>query len=694
MHISINTLRELIDLPQVSFREIADKLTLAGLEIESIKKLKDDDILELKITPNRPDVLSHIGISRELSAIYQSDLKSKEPLIVESGTSICNTIKVCILDANACSRYAFRIIENVTVSDSPNWLKRTLLNLNIKPVNNIIDAINWTVLKYGHPLNVFDVDRLFKPSNDDINLKIRFAKDGESLITQERKLLHLTNQDLIIEDGKEILSLAGIVNGISNQISTCTRNIFLESAWFDPVIIRKSAKRFQITTDSSYRFERGMDPNAVCLALNRASDLIQKLTNGQIVKSIIDIYSKPVKPREVNLRLGRLAKLSNLPKKELTSEKIKKILSYLGIEALNSKINTKILKFKIPTYRIDIIDEIDLIEEVIRLIGFEKIPVKIGFNGPNNALNQKNKILNNLEKELRKFFINHGFFEVINYSFTSKKDSIVEIKNPLGEEFSGLRTNLFSGLVGNLEYNLKQKNNCFHLFEIGTVFSNKNKNGLFADPKRLVPENMSADAFIAEELHLSGLTQKTSFYDAKGILESLFNLLKINVDFVADKMNNWWMHPGQSSNLYIHDTDIQIGEFGQIHPHLLTDNKISLFEINLNTIQNFFTNKIKFKLFSKFPAIRRDLSLVIDGNILSKNILEFIQKFEPIISILEKVEIIDVYQGNKIEIGKKSITISGTFRSQNETLKENDVNKLIDQLIVALETEFKIELRS
>lgn len=688
MYISIDTIYNLVNIPRVSAKEIANKLTLVGLEIESIKNLENDTILELKITPNRPDALSHAGVSRELSAIYQTGTRFKVPLVTESETSIHEICNIDILEPGACPRYAGRIIKDVNITDSPSWLKKKLLDLNIKPFNNIIDAINWTMVEYGHPLNVFDFNKICGSQNKNLNLKIRFAKDEEFILTQENKIFYLKRQDLVLTNEEKILSIAGITNGTSGQIDKFSKNLFLESAYFDPITIRKTAKRLQIITESSYRFERGMDPNAVCLALDRASNLILELAGGKICKDTIDIYRNPIKLKEIDLRLDRLAKLTNLPKKEIELGKIKSRFSYLGIETIST--NDNVLKLKVPSFRVDIFDEIDLIEEVVRLIGFEKIPLATGFDGFNN-FSQINKIFNNLEKTLRNFFINHGFFEVINYSFTAENESLIRIKNPLGEEFSGLRTNLFSGLIRNFEYNLSQKNNCSNLFEIGTVFSKMNPNGLNVNIHKLSPKNLGADAYFLEEIYLSGLTQKTEFYDIKGILESLFCLLKLKVDFLPSKTETQWIHPTQSADLLIKNS--VIGKFGQIHPSLSDSKKISLFEINMQAIEHFLIKKIQYKPFSKFPTIRRDLSLIINDEIPGSNVLDIIKKFKPIVALLEKIEIVDVYQGGNILPEKKSITISIILRNKIRTLKEEEVDQLINQLIILLERKYGIYIR-
>lgn len=678
MHISIQTLRTLVDLPDLSPQEIADKLTLGGLEVESLQPFEEDTILELKVTPNRPDALSHMGIARELAALCKTRTNFIVPSIKELGASIHDLVQVSILSKEACPRYACRIIEGVQIAESPDWLQKKLKSFNSKPINNVVDITNWVLFERGQPLHAFDLDRLAKPRSR-VSIKIRPAEPGEKLITLDGKERILDSLDLVIADEEKAIALAGVMGAQNTEVSNKTQNILLESAYFSPQGIRKTAKKFGLKTDASYRFERGTDPNGVVSALDRAASLIQEIAGGRIRRDIADIYLKPIEPLEISLRPLRLSQFSALP--ELEPAELRMRFLALGIETAGRGAHDA-LKFRIPTYRPDITEEVDLIEEAMRLTGFDQVPERILLRQTPHA-KSLDISLDKLERKIKTFLSQAGFYEAINYAFGSpqefskfKSTDFICLENPLGEEYSVLRQSLLPGLLNNIRHNLRQQVQKPCLYEVGTVFLEKNKNGTQANPESLSLDNLAADAYAHEKLLLAGISYQADFFVLKGVLEGLFDLLKLKVTFASGTPE--FLHPGQSAGIWLEN--IRIGSMGFLHPDFKQDAQNCVFEIDLGLLAPHCFKNIQAKPLPKFPGIQRDLALVVNEAVLAGDILKAIHNFKPLAPILENARIFDVYQGKGIEPGKKSIAVSIHMRHTKHTLTEEEANTPIESL--------------
>ncbi len=693
MHISIQTLRSLVDLPDLSPQELADKLTLGGLEVEAIQAFEDDTILELKITPNRPDALSHMGIARELAAICHTRTTFLAPSIKELGGSIHDLVQISVVSKEACPRYACRVVEGVQIAPSPDWLHKKLLSLGLKPINNIVDVTNWVLFERGQPLHAFDLDTLAKPKGR-IALKIRSASAGEKLLTLDGKERSLLETDLVIADEDKAIALAGVMGGKITEVSNSTQNILLESAYFEPRGIRKTAKRLGLSTDASYRFERGTDPNGVIAALDRAASLIQEIAGGRIRRDAADVYPKVIEPLEISLRPHRLAQFSGLP--EVEPAELRTRFLALGIET-SGRAAHDALKFRVPTFRPDITDEIDLIEEAMRLIGFDQVPARIGFR---KSLDGKSLdvSLDKLERHMKTFLSQAGFFEAINYSFGSptelelfKATDLLTLQNPLGEEYSAMRQSLFPGLLNNLRHNLRQQVQKLSLFEAGVVFWGKNPAGQKPEMANLTAHNMAADAYAQEKLFLAGVSYPGDFFALKGILESLFDSLKVSVDFKPLSLQLSFLHPSQSANIWLQDAPL--GFLGFLHPDFKEEASACVFALDLDLLKSHCFKPIQVKPLPKFPGIQRDLALVVDEKVLAGDILGVIRNFKTLKPILEDAKIFDVYQGKGIEPGKKSIAVSIYLRDLEKTLTEEQVNLPVESLKQELNTKLGAVLR-
>lgn len=674
MHISIHTLRTMVDTLDLSPLEIGDKLTQGGLEVESVKKFEDDTILELKVTPNRPDALSHMGIARELAALLKTKTTFLPPSIKELGAPMHDLVQLNLIAKDACPRYACRVIEGVQVAPSPEWLQKKLLSLDLKPINNIVDATNWILFERGQPLHAFDLDTLAKPKSR-VALRIRMAEEGEKLVTLDGKERLLKSTDLVIADDEKAIALAGVMGGKNTEVSNNTQNILLESAYFDHKTIRKTAKRFGLSTDASYRFERGTDPNGVMLALDRAAMLIQEIAGGRIRRDALDVYPMPVGPLEISLRPARLSQISSLP--ELDPAELRTRFLSLGIETAGRGVHDA-LKFRVPTFRPDITEEIDLIEEAMRLIGFDQIPER----------NKKtlDLSLDKLERHIKIFLSQAGFHEAINYSFIPPGGFLtaepIILQNPLGEEYSAMRQSLFPGLLNNVRHNLRQQAQKISLFETGVVFWGKNPDGQKPDTSRLSVHNMGADAYANEKLFAAGIMVPGDFFVLKGILESLFESLKVQVRLERlspeASAKGDFLHPGQSA--YIYAGDICLGFLGFLHPDFKQESAYCVFALDLGLLQPLCFKTVQFKVLPKFPGIQRDLALILDETVPAGDILELINSFKALKPILEESKIFDVYQGKGIEPGKKSIAVSIYMRKADRTLTEEEVTAPIESL--------------
>lgn len=695
MHVSIQTLQKLVDIRNYSAEQIAEMLTMVGLEIESQKSFEDDTILEVSVTPNRSDALSHYGIARELAAILQTRAKFSTPTVKELGGSSHDVAQVKIEAKKACPRYACRVIEGVEIKDSPEWLQKKLTSLGLKPINNVVDVTNWVLFERGQPLHAFDLNKLAKP-NGRVLIQVRHALEDEVLTTLDGEKRKLLPSDLVIADAEKALALAGVMGGQNSEVDTSTKNILLESAYFASTGIRKTAKRLQMSTDSSYRFERGTDPNGVILALDRAAGLIQEIAGGKIRRGPVDVYPHIIEPIEVSLRPARLAMLSALPKSEIEPVKLRALFLGLGIETAG-RAGHEALKFRIPTYRPDITEEIDLIEEAIRMIGFKHVPAELTSHQSAKE-NIIDLTLEKLEKEIKSFLSHLGFHESINYVFGSLSEyqkfgfeDPIRLQNPLGEEFSALRQSLIPGLLSNIRLNQRHGAKKLALFETGVLFDSKNEQGSKPNSKSISMTNMAPDAYANETLSLAGVMQDEDFYKLKGVLESLFERLRPSVCFKVPTNLPSYYHPGQSAELLLNDESV--GFIGYLHPSFKEHAKDCIFELNLDKIKPYCLKTVTMQPLPKFPGIERDLALIVDEDILGGDILEVVHAFEPIQKILEDVSIFDVYQGKGIDKGKKSIAISISLRDKDRTLKENEVQPIVDELTEKLCKELDATIR-
>ena len=644
----------------------------------------DDVIFEVGITPNRPDCLSVIGVAREVAALTGSTVKHPDSSINESGDDINSMATVELLDSDKCPRYSCRVIKNIKIGPSPDWLKRRLEASDIRAINNVVDITNYVLLEFGQPLHAFDYDLL-----EDSKIVVRAAQDGEIIKTLDDVERKLTTDDLLICDGKKPVALAGVMGGANTEVSEKTQNVLLESAYFDPVTVRRTSKATGLRSESSYRFERGVDPNAVVKALDRAAELIRDLGDAEVASGRIDQYPEPIEPNEVKLSLTRANKFlgTNINSQELT-----RIANGLEFEELSS--NGDEYTYRIPTFRVDIEREIDLIEEAARMHGYDNIPTTL----PRVAMSsEKLNINKSVQDRLKEVLISSSFYEVINYSFEDhellslvNKSDALKILNPLTTESSVMRTSMTPGLLKNAILNLNHQEQDLRLFEIGRVYLPIEDNEL--------PKEIRKLAALATGRRMPEFWGKEEFdfFDFKSILERGFNTLisKEDVEFL-DAQEIGFLHPGKSARIVANDKEL--GYIGELHPDLSDkleiDKNVYVLEIDLDVISSISVQKTKnFSPLPKFPSVRRDIALIVDESVHAAGILDEIDKIGS--NLIENASIFDVYTGEHVAEGKKSVAVSLQLRASDKTLTEEEVNKVQEKTLKKLGLALGAELRT
>ena len=645
----------------------------------------DDVIFELEITPNRPDCLSMIGVAREIRAETGNTLKLPQVDFNESETDTQETTSVTIKAPDLCPRYAARVIQGLKIEASPEWLQRRLESVGIGVINNIVDITNFVLMEYGQPLHAFDYHKLTEN-----RIVVRRARVGENLTTLDEVERELTPDMLVIADAEKPVALAGIMGGYDSEITDATCDVLLESAYFNPSSVRATAKALGISTEASYRFERGADPGAVLEALDRATQLIAELAGGTICKGIVDVYpgQQPLtriqlRPERVNFILGTA----------LEATEMTQILSHLGFEVKAS--GAENYEITVPTFRSDITREIDLIEEIARVHGYDNIPTTLPKGDiPVPAPNPSTEV----HKRIKQFLLAAGMMEAVNYSFCDPNcfDKIrfaadsplretLQLKNPLSPEMSVLRTTLLPRLFENAQHNRNHQIDTIAFFEIGNVFIG---NGEQKEPERVA--GILAGQ-IGEGVY-SNPYRSPDFYDIKGLVEGILEVCGI-VDYTLQKTDTPTFHPGRNAEILLGDK--QIGTFGEAHPEVLENYdlpyKAYLFEFDMEVLVDAAIFAKRFEPIPIYPTVERDLAIVVDKAVLSDMPTELIYATGG--ELVKSVRLFDVYEGEQVPEDKKSLAYAITYHSATETLTDKAVNALHDKVVKHLNQELGAELR-
>ncbi|SUO89507.1 phenylalanine--tRNA ligase subunit beta [Streptococcus uberis] len=643
----------------------------------------DDEIIELSITPNRADALSMRGVAHEVAAIYGKELKFPVKTPQESSKATSDLISVAI-ESDKVLTYASRVVENVTVQASPQWLQNRLMNAGIRPINNVVDVTNYVLLYFGQPMHAFDFNKF--ESGD---ILARQARNGEKIVTLDGEERDLIDQDIVITVNDKPVALAGVMGGKATEIDSHSKTVVLEAAVFDGKAIRKTSGRLNLRSESSSRFEKGVNYDTVIEALDFAAAMLEELAGGQVLAGYLQAGQVPTKPVQVlttldyvNVRLGT----------NLAYSDIENVFAKLGFGLSG---DAQAFTVSVPRRRWDISIQADLVEEIARIYGYDKLPTTLPEAGGTAGELIASQLL---RRRVRAIAEGAGLTEIISYALTTPEKAqafaiesshLTELMWPMTIERSALRQNIVSGMLDTIAYNVARKQKNLAICEIGKVFEQN------ANPKVDLPNERDTFAFA-----LTGLvaekdfqTQATAvdFYYAKGILESLFSKLNLKVTFVAEK-DMASMHPGRTARILLGEETI--GFLGQVHPQVANDYDIPetyVAELNLQAIEANMASTQIFTEISKQPAVSRDIALLVDDQLSHQDIVTIIEGLG--LKYLESIKLFDVYAGANIEPGKKSMAYSLTFQNPQESLRDEEVAKYMNKISEALLEKANAQVR-
>ena len=648
--------------------------------------VEEDYILDVDITPNRADALSHFGVARDLSAYYKfngREITAKFPSINELDKKANLPFQINIEDREACSRYVGVSIKGVSVGNSPDWLQKRLNSIGLTPINNIVDVTNFVLHELGQPLHAFD----YAISGQEVNVKSNLG--GEKFITLDGEERELKNGQLIICNQKEPLCIAGVFGGEKSGVTESTTDVFLESAYFNPVSVRTTSKDHGLKTDASFRFERGVDPLMTLKALKRAANLILEVAGGQVASDVSDIIVREVNPFEVDFSFSRCNLLLGdvLPK-----DKIKNILTSLEIEIVSESDDQ--LKLLVPPYRVDVQRECDVIEDILRVYGFNEISIPTSLKS--SIIVSDGVPQQKIVKEISNLLANNGFNEILNNSLTKKehyesleedpKYSNIELLNPLSQDLNILRRNLLFGGLESIVRNQNMKNPNLKFFEFGKSYW-KDEEGKYNENKHLALFMTG----LKNESSWNNDAEVVSYYTVKGVLNLLLDRLGLK-KLKTKALQNEFLIEGVG--IYFKKT--LVAEYGKVKKSFLKSSGVKQdvyyadiqWEQVLKLVQ--FV-KIKFSTLTKFHPVKRDLSLLLDEAVKYSD-LEIIA-FESERKLLKEVELFDIYQGNKLPEGKKSYALSFILQSDESTLADKQIEKIMQKLLKAFQDKLGAELR-
>ncbi|HJX11117.1 MAG TPA: phenylalanine--tRNA ligase subunit beta [Candidatus Binatia bacterium] len=693
MKFTFNWLKEFVTF-KAPPEKLAELLTMAGLEVESLTPLREpetnqsDWLFEVAVTPNRGDCLGLAGLAREVSVLTGGQTKTAPVGLHGKEPDIAKRISIQIETPRLCPRYSARIVDGVSVAPSPAWVRVRLESCGIRSINNIVDITNYVMLETGQPLHAFDLDRL--PAR---RIVVRTAGGQRKFTALDGVERELEAEDLLICDGEVPVALAGVMGGVDSEVTAETRSVLLESANFEPTAIRRTAKRLALHSEASHRFERGVDPEGTVAALNRAVYLIGKLAGGTPVAGVADRY--PRKPRASTLRL-RLERVEKLLGVRVEAGQAEKLLKSLGLNARREAKQKRITVVS-SARRPDLSRETDLIEEIARLHGYEKIPTTLP---PLRSGGKKDYRLA-WERRMRSFLAGEGFVEVINLPFTTETlnhsfvglwedaPTPVAVMNPLAKENAEMRLSLLPGLIENLRLNLAQKAETFYAYQLGKSFR------AGSDDESEERQCLAGVIFGARpRVGLRhGDTATPGFLDCKGLVEGILDLLHVQAPVTWSLETIGILHPGRAAALHL--AGRKLGRLGQMHPDVCDEFGLPpfvAFELDFDGLLEYAPRQIAARSLPRFPSVERDFAVVVDRDFPSRQIVDWIKNRGE--TLIEDVSVFDQYMGPPIPEAKKSLAYKVSYRAEDRTLTDSEVNSLHQTLVEQIGQLFGAQLRS
>ncbi|MCD7962823.1 MAG: phenylalanine--tRNA ligase subunit beta [Rikenellaceae bacterium] len=666
-----------------------------GTPAKEIFKIEDDYVFEIGLTPNRIDAASHFGVARDLSAYLAANGRDTVPKLpsVENfrNDNISNIIDIKVEDTEACPRYMGITISNVKIAPSPEWLQNSLLAIGINPKNNVVDITNYILHSVGQPMHAFDADKIAGRQ-----IIVRTCPEGTSFTTLDGVERKLTSRDLMICDAEKPMCIGGVLGGLDSGVTEETKNIFLECAYFNPVSIRKTARYHGINTDSSFRYERGTNPEGTVFAIKYAAQLIKELANGQISSELIDVYPEKIYPKKITVNYNRI---NSLIGKNIPTDTINTILLALDFKII--EISGDDLAIEIPLYRVDVYREADVIEEILRIYGYNnvEIPVKVNSTLTYAEHPDKDKVINTISD----FLSANGFNEIMSNSLTKASyydgndvyplENCVKILNPLSNDLSVMRQTLLYNALEAAQLNVNRKSSDLKLYEVGNCYFNKNsgEKGLKNYSERkyisiLISGNENQISWNSKQL-------KSDFFTLKSLAEKLLKRLGLYLEnFDSEYVNS-----------SIYKEGLKVGQRGK---HLLTygilcgklndsfdiKNEVYFLDLDFDNLISFIkNNKIRVKELPKYPEVKRDLALLIDKSVTFAQLRNIALQTER--KLLRSVSLFDVYEGDKLPEGKKSYALSFVLQDSEKTMTDNDIDKIVNKLIHQFEKQTGAEIR-
>lgn len=653
--------------------------TPIGMDIRDAVML-NDTVYEFELTPNRADCFSMIGLSREFAVLTNAQNTEPTVKVNENGTDVNDMVKIGIDDAELCSRFLARVIGNVKVGPSPLWLQNRLRNGGIRPINNVVDVTNYVMLEYGQPMHAYDYDKVAGHQ-----LTARAAKAGEALKTLDGTDRELTTDMLVIADANGPVGVAGVMGGLDSEVTEATTTIILESAVFKGSSIRRTARALGMRSEASGRFERGVNAEYSPVALDRAAQLLQELMEDiTVAKGVVDVYPAPAEARTVSFTV---AAVNSYLGTDISAERMQEILTTLSFTWTQ---DGDVITVGVPSWRGDVTVMPDIAEEVARIYGYDFIPNTTPWANLNSGTMSDKKLLT---KAIRQTLVTQGLSEIITFSFmhtdslkkllipeTDSRYQAVPILNPITEEFPVMRTTLIPSMLDTAARNLAQKNHDLWLFEAGAVYEPK------ALPITELPvEKYHVSGFMmgkTTDLQWAQPQRDTDFYDVKGVLEAV--LKELRIEATIERSKETYLHPGVSAQ-YVVDGNV-IATLGEVHPQVMKaydlPGKAYLFDIDVTAILGLTRGQLRYQGISKFPGTVRDLAIVAPKTVSSEAISQVI--YEKGGQYLERAFVFDVYEGAHIEEGHRSLAYNLSFRSNEGTLTDEDIQPSIDDILAAL----------